>query len=129
MVPREYPCLIHKNIGKEDPYEDNPSIQAVFSNFWTWKNGECGVLAEEVGNVVFRDMMIADSKMAGFQAHLTNYSREGTTLQNIIFVGKSNNNVNINPRYYNNSRGIITPRSNGFYSKNIEFYNYDSISN
>jgi len=30
----------------DTPFAANPSIQAVFSNFITWKNNEAGILAE-----------------------------------------------------------------------------------
>ena len=45
---------------------DNPSIPGQFTNFWTWKNNEAGVLAEEVGTITFSNMNIAESGLAGF---------------------------------------------------------------
>lgn len=34
-------------------FEDNPSIQTVYNNQTSWKNGESGILAEFMGNAIF----------------------------------------------------------------------------
>jgi hypothetical protein len=41
---------------KPDPFLNNPSITAVFEKFTTWKNNECGILGEELGTVIFKDI-------------------------------------------------------------------------
>jgi hypothetical protein len=51
--------------------------------------------------------------MAGFQAHKTNFTKEGAMLDNALIVGKSNENAAAES-YYDNSRGLIVPRTNGF---------------
>ena len=41
-----------------------------------------------------------------------------------MIVGKSNN-PETEENYYQNTRGIITPRTNWFSAKNVRLYNYD----
>jgi hypothetical protein len=66
MAPRKYPCQPSRNDNLEDPFSENPAYWATFENFITFKNNECGVLGEELGNVRFKNIMVADSKLAGF---------------------------------------------------------------
>lgn len=65
-VPEKLPNL-HSEV-------DNPPLESVFENFVTWKNREDGVLGELLGSVTFRNMKVADSKHAGFEAYKTNYT-------------------------------------------------------
>ncbi|CAK63336.1 unnamed protein product (macronuclear) [Paramecium tetraurelia] len=126
MAPRKFPCNDPANWVNDQPYIDNPSLQAVFEKFYTWKNNECGILGEELGNIYFKDIMIADSKFAGFQAHKGNFSTEGAVLDNAVIIGKSNHNANPDDTYYDGSRAMVVPRTNGFLAKNIRIYNYGS---
>jgi hypothetical protein len=66
MAPRTTPCLPSRDNTLPDPFSANPAIEAVFENFITWSNHECGVLAEELGDITLRNMKIADSLLAGF---------------------------------------------------------------
>jgi hypothetical protein len=66
LVPRKIPCKDTRNGNAEDIYLDNPSIATTYVNFTTYKNGESGVLAERMGNVVFSGFKIADSFRAAF---------------------------------------------------------------
>lgn len=50
---------------------------------------ECGVLAEHMGNAVFRNFTILDSFRSGFQTHRTNFTREDVILEESIIVGRS----------------------------------------
>ena len=79
LVPRKYPCRDTRNDTAGDIYIDNPSIFTEYNNFTTYKNGESGVLAERMGNVKFKNFLVADSYRAAFQSHLTNYTKEGVT--------------------------------------------------
>jgi hypothetical protein len=66
LFPRKFPCDPERNPLKPDPFVDNPSNEAIFENFTTWKNNEAGVLGERLGMVTFRNFKIADSKLAGY---------------------------------------------------------------
>ena len=66
LAPRKFPCLMTRNPKNPDIYADNPSIPTTFFNFTAYKNGESGVLAERLGNSLFKGFMIADSGRAAF---------------------------------------------------------------
>ena len=68
LVPRMFPCQKERNPWNADGdiYADNPSIPTTYFNFTTYKNGESGVLAERIGNSLFKGFMIADSYRAAF---------------------------------------------------------------
>jgi hypothetical protein len=74
--------------------------------------------------VTFRDFQVADSKKAAFQTHVTNFTKEGATIENFLIVGQSQGNANTEANYYNGSIGVITPRTSGFYVKNVRFQNF-----
>jgi hypothetical protein len=74
--------------------------------------------------VTFRDFQVADSKKAAFQTHKTNFTKEGATIENFLIVGQSQGNANTEANYYNGSIGVITPRTNAFYVKNVRFQNF-----
>ena len=66
LQPRLYPCKpVRNDSNAVDSWADNPSIQSVFSNFTVYKNLEDGVLAEQVGNVVFDNFVIAENYHSG----------------------------------------------------------------
>ena len=66
LQPRLYPCKpVRNDSNAADSWADNPSIQSVFSNFTVYKNLEDGVLAEQVGNVVFDNFVIAENYHSG----------------------------------------------------------------
>ena len=66
MAPRKFPCKPSRNNELEDPFSENPSYPAVFENFITFSNNECGILGEYLGTIKFRNISVADSKKAGF---------------------------------------------------------------
>jgi len=56
---RQYPCQpIRNDSNANDPWAQNPSIPATFSNFTIYKNLQCGILAEQTGNVFYDNFMI-----------------------------------------------------------------------
>ncbi len=118
MAPRKYPCRPTRNASSVDPFIDNPAYWATFENFITFKNHECGVLGEVLGNVLFKNIMVADSKLAGFQSHKTNLTKEGAVIENYLIVGKSKGNANYDA-YYIDTRAIIAPRTDGFLATNV----------
>jgi hypothetical protein len=67
LFSRLYPCNpVRNNSIATDPWSQNPSIQSVFSNFTVYKNLVDGVLAEQVGNVVFTNFIVAENYKTGF---------------------------------------------------------------
>ena len=62
MASLKFPCKKSKDDSKKQIYLDNPSFTTVWENFITFKNLEDGVLAEYVGDQVFRNFMVSDSK-------------------------------------------------------------------
>ncbi|KAM3144741.1 hypothetical protein pb186bvf_003050 [Paramecium bursaria] len=124
LFPSTSPCKRPRNDKNVDPFIDNPALNATFSSFKTWKNGQAGILAEKVGQVTFDDIMIADSGVTGFQSHLTNFTQLGATLQNALIVGQSGN-ADLSVTGF---RALIVPRTNGFTAKNIAAYNFPANS-
>ena len=54
LVPRMYPCSsVRDDSNPEDPWVKNPSIQGIYKNMIVYKCLVDGVLAEDVGNIVF----------------------------------------------------------------------------
>lgn len=83
------------------------------------------MLAEEVGNNRFLNFQVVDSVKAGFQTHITNYTSTDSSIENWVIVGRSTGNA-APLAYHLNSRGIITPRTDGFTAKNVQFFNFDT---
>jgi hypothetical protein len=92
-----------------------------------WKNKECGFLGEELGNTVVSNFRTIDSVKGGMQFHMTNNSIENVTATNCTIVGFSQVNppANIDSEY-NQARGLIAPRTDGFKASNVKFYNFGS---
>lgn len=66
LVNKKNPCGPPIDVDNEgDPWAANPSYLNEFTNFETFKNKECGLLSEYVGNTVYRNFKIADSWRAG----------------------------------------------------------------
>jgi len=65
FAPRAYPCLPTRNDQLIDPFAQNPSIPATFSNFITFANRESGVFGESLGTVTFDNFFIADFRVSG----------------------------------------------------------------
>ena len=125
-MPRKYPCEDPSNFDTEDWYSRNVPGYALFENFISWKNFENGVMFEHIGTVEFRNFLIADNRLAGFQISRTNYTRiDQAFINGAIIVGKTGN-VDSDDSRYRNSVGMITPRTDFFLVKNVSFYNFNS---
>jgi len=48
-----------------DPWQSNRHVYTTYENFYSWKNLEKSILAEHVGNVIFKNIMTADNMHAG----------------------------------------------------------------
>lgn len=76
LASRLYPCdPIRNDTDPNDPWSYNPSQQSLFSNFTVYKNLEDGVLAEETGNVVFDNFIIAENYHAGVEFYVANFTK------------------------------------------------------
>lgn len=73
-----------------------------------------------MGNVIFKDFLLADNYHTGFQSHLTNFTSEGLTFQDSIVIGRTaTNSESIDFHTKAKSSAIITPRTDEFLAKNI----------
>jgi hypothetical protein len=108
-----FPCGSYRSDNLVDPWSINPSIQ----------NGETGLLAEEMGNTIFRNFTIADSGKAGMQFHKTNFSKELVVAQNNVIIGQTLSN-GLPDASLSGTFGIITPRTDGFKVSGVRFYNF-----
>jgi len=76
LYSRTFPCSpIRNDSNAIDSWSDNPSIQSVFSNFTVYKNLEDGVLAEQTGNVIFDNFVIAENYHSGAEFYLANFTK------------------------------------------------------
>ncbi|CAD8206675.1 unnamed protein product [Paramecium pentaurelia] len=116
LIPKVAPCVSHRNDALDDPFSANPSVQTKLSGFITWANAQVGVLADNLGNVLIENVLIASSKIAGYQQHKANFSAEGTTIRNFVIVGSQTNT------------GLIVPRTNGFLADTVRFANFPGTS-
>ena len=124
MTHLKYPCTAYRDDSLEDPFSANPSYQIVWKDFVSYRNHEDGVLAEEVGNMVFDSFYLLDNKQSGFNSYLTNRTDEEVILQNSIIVGKTVGN-HASDGELDLTRGLITPRTDGFKADNVHFANFD----
>jgi hypothetical protein len=76
LAPRLYPCNpVRDDTNANDPWASNPSIQTIFSNFTIYKNLEDGVLAEQVGNVIFYNFTVAENYHSGVEYLIANFTK------------------------------------------------------
>lgn len=118
------PCSPYRDDSKPNPFIDNPSFTITWKNFVSYRNHEDGVLAEEVGNMVFDNFWLLDNKQSGFNVYLTNRTDEEVILRNSLIVGKSLGNP-ADDSDLENTRGLITPRTDGFRVESTHFANFD----
>lgn len=109
-----------------DPWSTNPSIQNIFYNYVLYSNGEAGLLAEQMGNTIFRNLTIADSGLAGMQFHKTNFTKEPVIVQDCIIIGQTATN-GLPLANLSNAYGLITPRTDGFRVNGLKFINFPSV--
>lgn len=92
-----------------------------------YRNGEAGLLAEQMGNTIFRNLTIADSGKAGMQFHLTNFSKEFVVVQDSIIIGKTLNN-GLPDADLSGTFGVITPRTDGFKVSGLKLINFPAAT-
>lgn len=76
MTNLKEPCKPHRDDSLANPFLNNPSSTITWSDFVSYRNHEDGVLAEEVGNMVFDNFRLLDNKQSGFNVYLTNRTNE-----------------------------------------------------
>ena len=126
MVPRKYPCagIARDSSNAADPYWANPPITATMRDFTSWKNGRNGAIAERVGDVRFVGFKTADNLLAGMEVSLSDeFGDDMAQIDGALVVGKSSNTDSTLERA--SPRGIITPRTENFVVKNVNFFNFD----
>ncbi|KAL4508252.1 hypothetical protein ABPG72_003556 [Tetrahymena utriculariae] len=123
MTNLQYPCNLYRDDTQSNPFANNPSYTTTWSNFLSYRNNEDGVLAEEVGNMVFNNFTLVGNKQSGFNVYLTNRTDEYVILQNSLVVGQSTGNPadvsDLQATY-----GIITPRTDGYKVSSVHFANF-----
>lgn len=96
-----------------------------------WRNAEDGLLAEQVGNTIFRNFTIADSGRAGVEFYKTNFTKEPVIADNFVVIGQSESNGMPDWNFTTPSgptSGLITSRTDGSAYNNIRFYRFPPLS-
>jgi hypothetical protein len=93
-------------INGEDPYTGNPPIQANFTNYLGYKNGRNGVIGEDLGAVVFKNIKAVDNKLAGLEINKVVSMRDNMAwMEDSVMVGRTVNNA----EGLGSPHGVITP--------------------
>jgi hypothetical protein len=125
--PHERPCAGNvfdqeKYYAGENPYEGNNPITAVYENFLGYKNGRNGVMSEDMGAVVFKNIKTADNGLAGVEVNkVISVWDNMARLEDAVLVGQTTNNAEAT----GSPHGIIAPQRDGWRAVNVRFYNYD----
>ncbi|KAL4484574.1 hypothetical protein ABPG74_019751 [Tetrahymena malaccensis] len=119
----QYPCQPYRDDRQPNPFVNNTSYTTTWSNFVSYRNNEDGVLAENVGNMVFNNFTLVGNKQSGFNVYLTNRTDEYVILQNSLIVGQSAGNPAL-IQDLQGSYGAITPRTDGYRIENVHFANF-----
>lgn len=113
--PRTYACQAIS--------ESNPVITAYYEDFLGYKNGRNAVIGGEMGAVVWKNIKAADSGLAGIEVELDVNSVEGMGyVDGALIVGRTTANAQ---GWSGSPHGIITPRTDRFWVKNVNFWNFD----
>ena len=77
----------------------------------------------ELGAVRFQDLELADNAIAGFEVELdVNEDCDIGYLDGAVIIGRTNDNIG---KSVTAPHGIITPRSENYWIKNVCFFNFD----
>ncbi len=124
LAARVTPCNPYRDDKLADPWELNPSFISIFSNFTSYKNSECGILAERLGNARFTDLRLADNKKCGIQSDKTNLTREDVVFEHALIIGKSAFAAEIPLAFFKNARGVIAPKTDRVLFQYIDFHDF-----
>ena len=88
---------------------DNDAIEALYSDFTSWKNGRNGVMGGKLGACVFRDLTLADNELAGFEVEEDDNAVDNMGyLDGAIIIGKTAGN---DDDFTAAPHGVITGRT------------------
>jgi hypothetical protein len=127
--PRTNPCqgISYDKAAADmggDPYHNNPLITAVYQNYLGYKNGRNGVMGGNIGAVQFKNIKVADNRLAGIEIERDINKEEMIGyLDGAIVVGRTE--ANIGTESSGSPRGIITPRTDRWWVMNVNFYNFN----
>lgn len=83
-----------------------------------------GVVAEQVGNLMFNNFTVAENYELGIEVQVANFTKEMISANNSVIVGVSNGNSMGNSTIYNNMMGIVSPRTGQFNLTGVRFYSF-----
>ena len=113
------------DLNNPDPFASYPSVTAFYQEFWAWKISEIGVQAEEVGDVTFKNMMLADCALAAINVIRAEWSKYAK-VEDVTIVGQSKGNPPIESLA--NGKGIQLARADWLEIKNVEFHNMNGAA-
>ena len=96
-------------------------MQSVFKDFLIYKNLGTGLLAEEIGHVVFSNFTFAENERMGLEIYYANFTKENNLVQNSLFIGETYNNSRGGNFY---GRGLVTPRTGSTNLSQVHFRDF-----
>jgi len=84
-----------------------------------FKNGECGLLAEQTGHLIFTNFTCAENKRAGAEFYVSEFTEKPVEIRNSAMIGITTGNPQ-----GSSTIGIVTPGSGNIRIDNIRFYNF-----
>jgi len=105
-----------------DPFINNRPVTTYYENFYVWKCLEKAIQAEQIGNVIFKNIMTADNAIGGIDIQETSDSTLGG-IDGAVVIGRSYGNPG-NYSMYFESKGIMTSKTDRFYVRNVSFFNF-----
>lgn len=125
LIPRKFPCTNPRNqYNSDDQWLFNPSIPTIFSNYVLYRNGNEGVLIQQVGNLIFDGFQVADNAISGINIQVANFTKEMVGVRNSLIIGQ----LSSLPAPSATARGILTPRTGLSNLSNVRFYNFSTTS-
>ena len=123
LNPRQNPC------GSATDSVANPPVPGVIQNYKAWKNKASGIFANQIGEITFANMQIADTLQSGIEISAGGLFRlQKLVIENATLVGMSSQcceNQNVTSAYFTSPfRGIVTPRVDGLLVSNVRFHNF-----
>lgn len=127
LSSRENPCQSISVDQVNSSNSQNPSINSVFNDYVTYRIGEAGLLAEETGDMLFENFLIADSGHAGMEFYRTVLTMNLVKAENMTIVGRTTTNPSTESSKLDNARGVIGPRQTKKEWKisNVKFHNFN----
>ena len=133
-TPRTYPCgethivpTLDVGLAEDEAFSQNPPIQAVYSDFLSYKNERAGVIADKIGAVGFERITTADNIQAGIEITLPGYAKLGQSyLKDALIVGMSENYGHA--ENFTQTKGVVTGQRDSFYYEKVHFQDFNKAS-